>query len=63
MGTWREPGWVWEPGWELEWEPEFEVGWEPDWEPEWGPEWESEPGWNLDGYGSLDLWSRGQDNA
>ena len=50
MGTWKELGWVWEPGWELEWEPEWEAGWEPEWEPEW------EPGWNLDGYlnGNLD---------
>ena len=37
MGTWMEPGWVWEPGRELEWEPEWEAGWEPEWEPEWEP--------------------------
>ena len=47
MGTWMEPGWVWEPGWELEWEPEWEAGWEPEWEPDWEAGWEPdwEPGW------------------
>ena len=47
MRTWMEPGWVWEPGWELEWEPGWEAGWEPEWEPGWKPEWE--PNWDQTG--------------
>ena len=48
MGIWMEPGWVWEPGWELEWEPEWEAGWEPDWEPGWEPEGKP-PNWDQTG--------------